>query len=312
MLKLIQQESLYQHAPSCNRTSAIMETPSLQLDVNQEQQTLDQEDVIVPDAHHDGNTANSSQIHDGSHISSANQPRGYPNDIQLVSSMLQCIVSSPEASLIPWTLEEESRLLPWLSAYQDLDWPEKVKEYLCQFGIFRSVREIHRKVRQLENRELRRTRRAHQRQDQRSDAPIFPRPILDGPNVGISPQLQMTTPESVRSFVRAPRYTAANDVRTERDHDIQSEPYHAASSQTQPLSLVFLPVQPVSVPRIRERHLAIRDLCSTEASNTQPGKCTDSQGQPRLSPSELSALPVECLNQRGTETRYIRPYRKRD
>lgn len=292
MLKLLKQESLCQRAPSCHRTSSIIEARPLQLDVYQEQQTLDKEDAIINDADRDGHTADISQVHDSFHISGVNQPQRHPSDVQLVSSKLQCIISSPEASLVPWTLEEESRLLPWLGAHQDLDWPEKVKEYLRQFGIFRSVRTIQRKMRQLENRELRSTRRAQKRQNQQSGAMMMPRPILDGPNAGTSSQLQTATPQSIRP----PRHTAADDVRTERDHDVRPEPYRAASTQTQPVSLEFLPVQPVTVPRVQNRHLAISDLCLTETSNTQPAECVDSQAQPGLSPSELSPLPVESLD----------------
>jgi hypothetical protein len=288
MLKIARQESLCQQAPSYHRTSGITEAP--QFDMNQEQQTLGRDDIIL--AGHDRHTADISKVHDSSHISLVNQPQRYTSDVQLVSSKLQCIVSSPKASLVPWTLEEESRLLPWLSTHQDLDWPEKVKEYFCQFGIFRSVRSMQRKVRQLENRALRTTRRAHKRQSQQSDALMLPCPTVDGPNAEANPQLQTATPQSIR----APRHTAAVGLRAERDHDDRPGVYHAASTQTQPMNLVFSPVQPATAQRVRERHLAIRDLCSSEASNTQPARCTDSQGQPGLYPSESSALPVETLD----------------
>jgi hypothetical protein len=77
-----------------------METTPLQLDMNQEQQALDQEDVIISDADRDGHTADISRVHDSSHISLVNQPRRYPSNVQLVSSELRCIESSPEASLV--------------------------------------------------------------------------------------------------------------------------------------------------------------------------------------------------------------------
>jgi hypothetical protein len=292
MLKIAQQESLCQQAPSYHHTSGIVEAP--QVDMNQEQQTPGRDVVIM--AGHNRHTADISKVHDSSHISLINQPQRYTNDVKLVSSKLQCIVSSPKASLVPWTLEEESCLLSWLSTHQDLDWPEKVKEYFCQFGIFRSVRSMQRKVRQLENRALRTTRRAHKRQNRQSDALILPCPTVDGPNAEASPQLQTATPQSIQSFVRASRYTAANDTRTERDHDVQQGPYRAASTQTQPVSLEFLPVQPVTVPRVQNRHLAISNLCLTAASNTQPAKCVESEAQPELNPSELSSSPVESLD----------------
>lgn len=267
-----------------------MGAPALQFDMNQEQPTLGQEAVSIGDADQDRHTADISQVHDSFYTRHVNQPQRYPSDVQLVSSKLQCIISSPEASLVPWTLEEESRLLPWLSAHQDLDWPEKVKEYLRQFGIFRSVRTIQRKMRQLENRELRSARKAQKRQNQQSGALMMPRPIR--PNAGTSPQLQTAIPQSIRP----PRHTAADDLRAERDLDDRPGPYHAASTQAQPIRLVYSPVQPVTAQRVRERHLAIRDLCSSEASNTQPARCTDSQGQPGRYPSESSALPVESLD----------------